>query len=376
MKRNKLLLGLTAGLGVTMAAGMLAPTPAGAVPPPANPGAVLAAVGSDTVYFVMNGLSDAYNVDNVINIEATKDRLINVAPVVTAPFSAGTVVPAEGACVEKVYKLGNLPPDGSSAGISALTADTDGCFDLARSSRGRKATDAASLEFFAYGLDALTWAKFPGAAPPNNLTQQQLINIYTCNAVTGLPIVSNWSQVGGANVPIKKYAPQTQSGTYSFWNSKILNGATIDQNCNAANKSTFLQEHDARGVAAANRQGAILPFSYGQWNAAENFLVPDRRAGVVLNLINNVTPNLATIKEAPAGRFLGTRYVYNVLKTGSPRYSSAKRFAGVDNAGGGFLCRNLARNILIAYGITPLPLAATGGGVTINSYCRRNPADL
>lgn len=376
MKPKMQLLGMSAGLVMSISAGLLAPTSAEAVPPVANPGAILGAAGSDTTYFVMNGLSDAYNLDNLYNTELVKDRIINVPPLVTAPFPAGAVVPAEGACAEVIYKASLLPPNGSSAGISALTSDTLGCVDFARSSRGKKTTDAATLEFYAYGLDGLTWVKFPGSAAPANLTQQQLINIYTCNAATGLPIVSNWSQVGGANVAIKKYAPQTSSGTYSFWNSKILNGATIDQNCNLASKSIFVEEHDSRGVSVANRPGAINPFAFAQWTAAANALVPDRRAGTTLQSINGIAPSVLTIKEAVAGRFLGTRYVYNVLKTTSPRYTSVKRFAGVDNLSGGFLCNNKGVTIMTKYGLVALPSAATGGGVTLASTCRKNPADL
>jgi phosphate transport system substrate-binding protein len=376
VKRKVQLLGMSAGLVMSLGAGIVAPTPAEAVPPVAHPGATLAAAGSDTTYFVMNGLSDAYNLDALYNSELTKDRIINVPPLVTVPFPAGAVLPAEGACGEVIYKASNVPPNGSSAGISALTSDTLGCVDFARSSRGKKTTDAATLEFYAYGLDALTWVKFPGSAAPVSLTQQQLINIYTCNAVTGLPIVSNWSQVGGANVAIKKYAPQTSSGTYSFWNSKILNGATIDQNCNLANKSIFVEEHDSRGVSVANRPGAINPFAFGQWVSAANALVPDRRAGSTLQQINGLAPTLLTIKEAVAGRFLGTRYVYNVLKTTSPRYTSVKRFAGADNLSGGFLCNNKGKVIMEKFGLVPLPVAATGGGVTLATTCRKNPADL
>ena len=112
-------------------------------PAAANPGAVLNAVGSDTTYWMMGALTGQYNVEGTVNTEAPKDRIINTMPFVTAPFPAGNVVPAEGACASDiVYSATNLPPAGSGAGITALQNDTTDCVDIARSSRNRKTGDA------------------------------------------------------------------------------------------------------------------------------------------------------------------------------------------------------------------------------------------
>ena len=61
-----------------------------------------------------------------------------------------------------------------------------------------------------------------------------------------------------------KYAPQTGSGTYSFFHSKLLNGTAVDANCDAAHQSTFLQEHDARGVTTASKPNAIYAFDWSR----------------------------------------------------------------------------------------------------------------
>jgi hypothetical protein len=237
-------------------------------------------------------------------------------------------------------------------------------------------SDPANLQFFAYGLDALSWIKFKGTHAPANLTQQQLINIYTCNPATGAPFVSDWSQVGGTAGEILKFAPQTLSGTYAFFNSKILNGATIDQNCNANHKSFFLEEHDNTKITAAEKPFAIKAFSVGQWTAMKNGVIPDRRAGGVLGSINGLKPSKKTINAKP-GHFLGTRYIYNVLKTTEPSYAATLRFAGVDAAGPGFICSGstAVQNAIKSFGDFPLTKAVTGTGLP-QSFCLLEPTPL
>ncbi len=383
---------VVAGLGGTTFAGV---APAGAVPAKDNKPQVLAAVGSDTIYWVSSPLFAAYNVNTSIN---DGDWLINVPPVVTAPFPAGAVVPfdsaANGTCNtatttstyagsgSQIYDSLHLPPNGSSAGATALAGDTHACIDMARASRVKATTDPTSLDFYAFALDALDWVRFPGSHAPANLTRQQLHDIYTCSATTHLPIISNWNQVGGTAGVIKKYAPQTQSGTYSFFKSQFLGGVDVDTNCDSAHLSTFLEEHDARGVTAANKPNAVLPFSYAQWHSDAASVTPDLRNGVTLQVLDGVTPSATTINEkttGTAGHFNGTRYVNYVVKNNGATAKDALRFAGVDNTGAGFICSNSGAAIIKLFGFTPLPKAATGGGVTGTgslSFCRKNVAAL
>jgi phosphate transport system substrate-binding protein len=359
-------LGLVAGLAA----------PSGAIPPGNNAREALQAVGSDTSYFVMRGLVGLWNNDTTINQASFKDFVYNTPPKLGGAFPSSFHVNGDPKCGAKDYPP-LTPPDGSSAGISALVADgTHGCVDLARSSRGRSSSDPSNLKFFAFALDALSWSRFPGTHSAPTLTQQQLINIYTCNASTGLPFISNWNQVGGTAGKIVKYAPQTGSGTYSFFNSKVLNGAVIDQNCNASHKSIFTQEHDNTGVTAANKPFAINPFSYAQWTAMKNGVIPDRRNGAVLGSINGMAPSPSTIK-VPSPHFLGTRYIYNVLKTNEPSYNATLRFAGVDATGPGFLCKSSVgiRAQISKYGDVPLNNGVTGPGLPA-SFCRLEPTPL
>jgi phosphate transport system substrate-binding protein len=382
------LLKLKAVLTVLVALGLGSAALTGCGTPPK----IIAGAGSDTTFWIMSGsdvtqgtapahptkgISDNYDASQ------TAAKTYEVPPVLTAPFPGPNfTVPADttsgATCTSATtYNAGNPPPNGSSAGITALVNDTNGCIDFARSSRGAKAGDPSNLSFWAFGLDALTWVKFPG----NNhgvqsLTPAQIKNIYTCDPMTGAPFTSNWNQInpGGGSGTIIKYAPQTSSGTYSFMNSKLLGGATVDQNCNASHLSTFLEEHDARGVSSANKPNAIYVFSVAQWNAQAGGELADLRNGSTLQSINGVSPITSHINTTPT-RFFGTRYIYNVTKSTSPQLSEALDFVGVKSGGPGYICNGNAASTITAFGGVNLPLGGTGAGLP-NSHCRLNPVQL
>jgi phosphate transport system substrate-binding protein len=396
-KKLAISVGLVAGvLGTVYTAG-----PAGAaVPSQDGKPEIIGAVGSDTIYWVSNNLMGSYNSDTTFN---DGDRVVNIPPVVTSPFPTGAIRPfdANSNCnagapnndtatypgsASLIYDAAHLPPNGSSAGIAALNGDTTGCLNMARSSRVKGASDLAADQFFAFALDALDWVSFPGSQAPANLTRAQIHDIYECDSTTHLPIVGNWNQVGGSNGVIHKYAPQTLSGTYSFFKSQFLGGVDVDQNCDSTHKTTFLEEHDARGVSSTNKAGAILPFSYAQWNSDKAGVTPDLRNGVVLKQLDGTTPTSKgaspTINEQSTGsngHFDGTRYVHYVLlnNAGNVLYPDTVSFAGV-TAGGtpGWVCSNKGKAIILLFGFTPLTSKATGGGIPGTSFCRLNPAAL
>jgi hypothetical protein len=74
---------------------------------------------------------------------------------------------------------------------------------------------------------------------------------------------------------------------------------------------------------------------------------------------------------------LGRRYVYNVIKQGSPEMGHAIDFAGVDSSHNGFICgnNNTAKFLIAGYGFVVLPFAPAGPGLP-NSTCRKNPTPL
>jgi ABC-type phosphate transport system substrate-binding protein len=353
----------------------------------------VAAAGSDTSYWMMNLISPSYNVNTTKNLDG--DYVTQIPPVNTAPFPAGTFVPADAVAASALWDSSvagqpPTPPDGSSAGITALNNDTLGNIDFARSSRGPNAGETPALRFWAYALGAADYVTFPGThAPAAGLTQQQLINIYTCSPSTHLPIISNWSQVGGTAGVIKKYQPQAGSGTRSFVVSKLLNGNDIDANCDASHKSVELQEHDARGVTAVSKPNAIYVFDWGRYRAQGTGIEANLRNGATLGKLGTTTANRqapsATTVNATASRFLGTRYIFNVVRAAAHPAGYATQLADVEkligvrpaaSGGAGYICSGLAATQITLAGFVPLPSGATGGTGLPVSTCRLNPAAL
>jgi ABC-type phosphate transport system substrate-binding protein len=126
-------------------------------------------------------------------------------------------------------KPGCLPvtrPNGSSAGIAALNADTtdgrgDYCIDFAQSS-APEAPAGNGLDLFAsFARDAITWSSPAGSGSPvpSGLSTAQLAAIYSCTD-------TNWDQVGGLNAPIVPVLPQSGTDTRSTFLAGIGGGAS------------------------------------------------------------------------------------------------------------------------------------------------------
>ncbi|MBV8949549.1 MAG: phosphate ABC transporter substrate-binding protein [Actinobacteria bacterium] len=339
--------------------------------------------GSDTIVGVMGTLGSQYQ-GKPDGVNTNGDTVSNVPPVLTG--SQTYTIPADNKCPGVTYNsTTNQPPNGSSSGITALLNDTNGCLDIARSSRGRSPSDPGNIDFYAFAVDGVSWAGFtPGGHQPVNLTQSQLQGIYLCTN-GGKPLFTDWSQVGGSAGAIIRYLPQTGSGTLSFFETKILGlssaqqGVLDDTSCTSAPRPVRIEENSGNQVVSGFRPYAILPYSFADWNAQKNGLWPtgDIRAGSYLGAINGVGPAQNTIGESCGPCFLGRRYVYNVIKQGSPENANAINFAGVDSSHNGWICNNEndVKFIITAWGFVPLPVAPAGSGLP-NSTCRKNPTPL
>ena len=145
-----------------------------------------------------------------------------------------------------------------------------------------------------------------------------MIGIYTCNPSTHQPFFTDWSQVGGKPGGIVRYAPQAGSGTLSFFQTKLLNGGTVDQNCDSSHLATRLEEHDARGVSTVTFQNAIYMYDWARFRAQKGGFEPNLTNGAVLGKYGTTRhrsrgrrpPNVNETKS----RYDGTRYVYNVVR--------------------------------------------------------------
>lgn len=107
---------------------------------------------------------------------------------------------------------------GSGVGLSALL---EGTTDIAQASRRIKFDERRKLQaqgksakeaIIAY--DALAIVVNP-ANKVTNLTREQLEGIFTGK-------ITNWKEVGGADMKIVPYARETSSGTYEFFKESVL----------------------------------------------------------------------------------------------------------------------------------------------------------
>jgi len=225
------------------------------------------------------------------------------------------------------------------------------------------------------------------------------------------PTFTDRSQLpGGGSGPIQRYIPQAGSGTRTFFISDLLGGfdptTVSNASCPAVNQS--FEENQATQVLAADHEKAILPFSTGQWIfQANNKINPsiDLRNGA--KMIGQITTGVGTnantvrwnttdvqyennagtgattpVNEAnvvlntPVPDFHGIRYVYNVLDTVSPDYSTARGLVGFDNVAAGAkspLCSNSKRTTILSFGFQPLSTTGGGGTNLAGSSCRFYP---
>ena len=391
--------------------------------------------GSDTTQFVMKAIANATTTSGVAynNIDAYL-------------FGSAVTVPADDNCVSMTFNpVGTtglvapsmVAPGGSSAGRNALRdfvagSTNKGCVDIARSSGFSAASPAASTgEYYAFALDAVSWATASQFAPAT-MTLAQIQGIYNCT-------YTDWSQVGGSAGQIIRYLPPTTSGTENFFKSDILGSSSFSygtsQNDPAQpNYCPDVRRTDRDGAPFEENRGnkipdedwqkAILPYSSGQWvyqaNNAVNPTIDFRRihnggatirlgginasvASAKLNNANHTAWNrsdaswqlnnagLSVVQSGDPGgypvvetnakggttpfAFPGVRFVYNVLHTSAPNYIEARNFVGFDNVSGGAksaLCSGTRASIISSFGFSPIPAS---GGVSGNneagSTCRK-----
>jgi ABC-type phosphate transport system substrate-binding protein len=261
-------------------------------------------------------------------------------------------------------------PDGSSAGITALNANTkiasgtgkgvDYCIDFARSSRAPEAVVSGTNGPDAFAVlagDAITWSSpKPGTGQtspvPANLTVADMTDIYSCT-VSGVTY-DNWDQFGGKNAPIVAVLPQNGSGTRSTFLAALGHGPNnplVPGSCvvNGSNASGPIEENtgvsttgfgntaqfDPKGVAAVDD---IFPYSIGDYIAQGSgegtysgrtiggHTTGDFAHGVMVLRTSNSTAPTATDNTAP----------YSKATIINPSYTDALRrllYNVVRNAG-------------------------------------------
>jgi ABC-type phosphate transport system substrate-binding protein len=226
----------------------LADPPAGVIP---NPGDVVG-VGAPATANMFDQFSYYPGPPNLYSFDA-------VNPVTGA---IGDTIITKSGCT------GIPRPDGSSAGITALTQnamDSNGinyCIDYARSSVGRTATDPpyapGGVAFVALAGDAVTWASDAPSDAPASLTTTELAGIYECT-------ITNWDQIPGDknDAPIQPFLPQTASGVRAEFLTAI---DVITPGACVSDDNNTLQENDGINPVLDSPE-AIVPYSVAAYLA-------------------------------------------------------------------------------------------------------------
>ncbi len=120
--------------------------------------------------------------------------------------------------IPTTFGLPDGKPSGSSQGLQNLTG---GSVSIAASSRPLKAEEAkAGIQLVPIAKDAIGIVVGVNNPFKGNLTKDQVRDIY-------LGKITNWSQVGGTNLPIKTINRATTSGTREAFQDIVLLGQSF-----------------------------------------------------------------------------------------------------------------------------------------------------
>jgi hypothetical protein len=144
-------------------------------------------------------------------------------------------------------------------------------------------------------------------------------------------------------------------------------------------------------VTNATKPNAIDAFDWARYKAQGTGVEANLRNGATLGKLgttanpdNRQFPTATTVNTT-ASRFIGTRYIFNVVRTSShpagytTQQADAEKLIGVRTAasgGAGLICAGSVATQINLAGFLPLTLGATGGTGLPQSYCRLNPAAL
>ncbi|HEY5455179.1 MAG TPA: hypothetical protein VIJ96_06905 [Acidothermaceae bacterium] len=299
LKRSRVLTALSAaGVGIALLASNQSAYAATAQGQANKAQADVVGVGSDTLQFAADFVADGYGVAGGYNTLGNKYRMINYDATLDslgrALYNAnGHAYYSDGNPTGAVVLRGGQKPvedpDGSTAGVAALLADSpgsgttygqngstagapSGSIQYARASRIIKASEEATcatdssgcgqLHPVAIGTDTLEMAVVATGTNAINLTAAQLKSVYSCAGTNTVGSVSGyfkWSDFGGGSSDvILPVVPQTGSGTRNDFLSNIGLGSSYSPpSCVAVG-----QEHDPQGILQqSNPADAIEPFS-------------------------------------------------------------------------------------------------------------------
>jgi hypothetical protein len=356
LKKNKVRLAAAAGI---VACATVFGSFAANADPTAGTFKPLSGVGSDTIQDVMNAMAAS---STITGAQASISDIASYDATNPSGVTGTTIQTKSG---------GNafLRPNGSGAGINALSASIDGSaysngstgtttitgqVDFARSSSGPSAAHpGTTLTFIPFAQDAVTYAVNEASSFPRNIpsgiggtdtTAFTLYNIYHCT-------VTSYTGSNGLPVTIIPLLPQQGSGTRSFWEGQFGLTDTALPAC-VTDLNNTVEEHNGKSLTGP---GDIMPFSISQFIAQGNWQtlpvnVQERRFGAQLGAIGGVQPyTISGTTIVQNSSFPIKRLVYNVVQTSRLTDTNiAADFVGTTSA----LCTNT--NIIKEFGFATI----------------------
>lgn len=196
---------------------------------------------------------------------------------------------------------------GSGTGIAALLSKT--C-DIAELSRELKPEELAMARQkgldprqITVALDGLAVVVHP-ANPLSKLTMDQLAAVFSGT-------VTNWKEIGGADLPIVVLSREVNSGTHVYFKEHVLRGNQRDSRVEFAANALMLPSSQAIADEVAQNPGAIGYYGMGYISPGEKALAVarDNASPAVEPSIENVIsqaypisrPLLMVTREEPRG---------------------------------------------------------------------------
>jgi phosphate transport system substrate-binding protein len=175
---------------------------------------------------------------------------------------------------------------GSGTGIAALLSNTCDIAELSRELKPEEITMAREKGFepkqITVALDGLAVVVHP-ANPLTQLTMDQLAAIFS-GAVT------NWKEIGGADLPIVVLSREVNSGTHVYFKEHVLRRGQQESQVEFAANALMLSSSQAIADEVAQNPGAIGYYGMGYISPREKALAiaRDATAPFVSPTIDNV----------------------------------------------------------------------------------------
>jgi phosphate transport system substrate-binding protein len=195
---------------------------------------------------------------------------------------------------------------GSGTGVAAII---NGTTDIANSSRELKADEQETakskklnLKQYEVALDGIALIVHPGNKI-DSLTIQQVSDIFTGK-------ITNWKQLGGANMPITLYGRENSSGTYEFFKEHVLGKDGSGHNRDYASSTQVLQGTAALGEAVARDTKGIGYGGVGYFAQRDDVKILHIKADAESPAISPAENHKVNYEAIWDGSYSISRYLY------------------------------------------------------------------